>query len=110
MSNSTTEPRAGALLSDIIHARMTGRLGDLLLLWFDAGVSYGMGLPLELPADETTSELLGETIARWHRESQAAQSWHDASVETQDFASLPADDIPGWLLSLPRQVVPPEEQ
>jgi hypothetical protein len=78
---------------------MTGRLGDLLLLALDTGIQYGSGLPLERHPDAEIDALLQQTIDRWHRESQAAQSWHDASTEPR----LAADDIPGWLLSLPRQ-------
>lgn len=90
---------ASGLISDIIHARMTGRLGDLLLLFLDAGISYGSGLPLEMPADAITRELLETTIERWHRESRAMQTLHDLENDPQ----LLPGEIPAWLLALPNQ-------
>jgi len=90
---------SSTLLSDILHASMTGRLGDLLLLWFDAGVNYGGGLPLERPKDATIDALLTQTIDRWHDESGALSDWREA----YDDKTLTTDELPGWLLSLPNQ-------
>lgn len=76
-----------ALLSDLLYARMTGRLDDLLLLAFDSGVQYGGGLPLERHSDPTIEALLRQTIDRWHRESQALSAWSDGA----------AAEAPAWL-------------
>lgn len=84
---------AGALVSDIMHARMTGRLGDLLVLAYDAGVNTGMGLPLERHPNPIVDDLIQRTVERWHREKQAIIDFDDAAVGSL----LPADRIPDWL-------------
>jgi hypothetical protein len=61
-------------LRDLTYERLAGGLGDLLLAVFDAGVSYGMGIPADGPANPTLDALLETTRARWHAETAAARS------------------------------------
>lgn len=68
-----------SLLSDLLHARMCGGMGDMLLIFLDFGIGYGMGLPLERPADPIVAAMLDQTLDRWHREYQSAISWNDAN-------------------------------
>lgn len=79
---------AGALLSDIIHARMTGHVKDLLLLAIDTGIAYGMGMPLERHPDPITDALIQDLLRLWHAQNAAARG----SAGDAD-----AIDAPEWL-------------
>jgi hypothetical protein len=91
-------------LSDVIHARMAGGMGDVLLLFLDAGIAIGMGLPLEQPADPTMAAMLQTVIDRWYDQTNALKRQYEERSDPH----LLADEVPSWLLSLPRQVIPPE--
>lgn len=93
--------RSGALLSDIIHARMCGGLGDLLLVFLDFGIGYGMGLPLERPADPTTRAMLDKTLERWHAEAARTR----AMAGDPDAADATLAALPEWLRALPDEGV-----
>lgn len=87
MSNSST-------FRDIFCGPIAGDLGDLLLTVFDAGVSYGMGYPAEPPQSPAIASLLETVRARWHAETRAHRSEEESPILI--------DEVPGWLLSLPR--------
>lgn len=65
-----------------------GGLDDLLLTFFDAGVSYGMGLPHDIPDLPAVASLLETVKARWHGELRASRNERERRL----------DDVPGWLL------------
>lgn len=89
MQHSTT-------IRDVTYQRLAGGLNDLLLAFFDAGVSYGMGLPSSAPENEVLAALLETVRARWHAETAAARAMRGDPDATD--ATLAA--LPDWLRAI----------
>ncbi len=70
-------------------------LDDLLLFVLVAGVDLALGQPRMRHVDPAIDARVLAVIERWHS-------------TTESDPPMPLDAIPGWLLNLPRQVVPEE--
>ena len=84
-------------LNDALSARAERGLADLLLLIFDAGVSYGSGQPWVAPLDPTAAALTETIKAKWHAELNSMRAWQrepKAPDWLQALADSPIADRP----------------
>lgn len=74
-----------------LEAPVNDTFGDILLFALVAGIDLAMGQPRMRHPNEIIDMQIEAVIERWHSEIEGERR-------------LFADEIPGWLLSLPRQV------
>ena len=96
-------PGPGALLADLIEARLNTGLEDLFFLFLDTGITYGMGLPLERHPNPKIDAVVQQLLKRWHAEEGAGRA--SAGDPDADPRRL-FDELPAWLLSLPNRKEP----
>lgn len=72
-------------------------LDDLLLFVLVSGIDLAMGQPRMRHADAAIDARIERVVDRWH-------------LDMEGEPRLLNDELPGWLLSLPRQVAGPGEE